>query len=341
MAVTAITKPRGVLREPRVQNPWHETLAPYARPRLGRSILDLTTSVVPYLVLQGAMVALMPVAPWLSLLLGIPAAGFALRTFIVFHDCAHGSFLPSKHGNIWLGRVLGVLVYTPFGAWKHAHAMHHASAGDLDRRGDGDLPTMTVAEYRAASRGVRIGYRLLRHPAVMFTIGPLVSMVLQPRFTNKKMRPRIRNSVRLTNLALAVLTAALCWLVGWQTILLIQAPIVVVAGGVGVFLFFVQHQFDGTYWESAESWTYVDAALRGSSYLKLPKVLQFFTGNIGFHHVHHLSARIPNYNLQAAHERSRLFDNVPVLTLRDGLRATRLKLWDEDRRQLVTFAHAA
>ncbi|MDO8212632.1 fatty acid desaturase [Conexibacter sp. CPCC 206217] len=321
-------------------NPWRKALAPYATPRLDRGVVDLATSIVPYLLLAAAMVALAPVSPLLTLALALPAAGFLLRTFIVFHDCAHGSFLPSKRANQWLGRVLGVVVYTPFGAWRHSHAMHHASAGDLDRRGHGDVLTMTVAEYHAASRVRRLAYRLIRHPAVMFTLGPFVAMALLPRLTTPSARPRIRNSVVLNDLVLAIAIAAFCVVLGWQTFLLVQVPIVALAGGAGVWLFFVQHQFEDVYWESAEEWSYADAALRGSSYLRLPKLLQFFSGNIGLHHVHHLSARIPNYNLQAAHDDNDVFHSVPQLTLWQGIRATRLKLWDEHAHRLVTFAQA-
>jgi omega-6 fatty acid desaturase (delta-12 desaturase) len=321
-------------------SPWRKTLAPYMRPRLDRSLLDVATSVVPFLLLLAAIVALVPVSYPLALLLMIPAAGFQVRTFIVFHDCTHGSFLPSKRANKWLGRVLGVMVWQPFGAWRHSHAIHHASAGDLDRRGEGDVRTMTVAEYRDAPWSVRLGYRAFRHPALMFTLGPLIVMMLSPRIPSLSARPRIRNSVLLTDLALAVVVAAFCLVFGWQTFLLVQLPMAVLAGGAGIWLFFVQHQFEDVYWESSDSWSYDDAALRGSSYLKLPKVLQFFSGNIGLHHVHHLSARIPNYNLQAAHDDNEVFHSVPVLTLWQGLRATRLKLWDPDANRLVTFGEA-
>ncbi len=316
---------------------WRVALAPYERASTVRALRDLATSVVPFLALVAAAVALAPVSVVAALLVLVPAAGFQLRTFIVFHDCAHGSFLPSRRANRWIGRVLGVLVWTPFGAWKHSHAAHHATAGDLDRRGHGDVPTMTVREYRDASWIARLGYRLFRHPAVMFTIGPFVAMMIVPRFPLPGSRKRVRNSVLLNDLALVLAVAGFCLLFGWQTFLLVQVPLTVLAGGAGVWLFFVQHQFEDAYWERGEEWSYRDAALRGSSYLRLPPLLRFFTGNIGLHHVHHLSARIPNYHLQAAHDDNDVFHSVPVLTVRDGIRATRLKLWDEDERQLVPF----
>jgi len=312
----------------------------YARPRLGRSLVDLVTSVLPYLGLTVLMYLMLDVSYLVVLALALPAGGFLLRTYILFHDCAHGSFLPGKRANAWLGRVLGILVYSPFQAWRHSHAVHHASAGDLERRGVGDLPTLTVAEYRARPWPGRLGYRLFRNPLVMFGIGPVYALILQPRLVPRSARPRNRHSVIGTNVALAVLVAALCWLVGWREFLLVQAPTALLAGSAGVFLFYVQHQFEDAYWESSEHWSYEDAALRGSSYLRLPRVLQFFTGNIGLHHVHHLSARIPNYNLQRAHDENAVFHSVPTLSLWDGLRTVRLKLWDEDRKRMVTFAEA-
>jgi acyl-lipid omega-6 desaturase (Delta-12 desaturase) len=321
-------------------NFWAEALAPYARPSMTRSIGGLLTSVVPYLGLLVAMYYSLQVSYLLTLAIGVLAAGFLLRTYIVFHDCSHGSYLPTKRGNLWLGSILGVLVFAPFANWRHNHAVHHATAADLDRRGQGDVPTLTITEYNAKAWRARLGYRLFRNPLVMFGLGPLFAMILAPRIMPRSPRPRIRRSVHGTNLALAVLIIGGCLLVGWRNFLLIQAPPALLAGSAGIWLFYVQHQFEDTFWERNTEWTYADAALRGSSYLKLPKVLQFFTGNIGLHHVHHLNSRIPNYNLQAAHDANPIFHEVPTLSLWDGLRAVRLKLWDEDARRLVTFAGA-
>jgi acyl-lipid omega-6 desaturase (Delta-12 desaturase) len=320
--------------------PWRDVLAPYARPRLGRSLLDIATSVVPYLALSLLMYLALDVSYLLVLAIAVPTAGFLLRTYIIFHDCAHGSFLPSKRANVWLGVALGLVVYHPFLSWRHSHAVHHATAGDLDRRGVGDVLTLTVAEYQASPWRRRLGYWLFRHPLVMFGIGPIWALMVQPRLVGPSARPRIRRSVIATNIALAALVGAICLLVGWREYLLVQMPTALLAGSAGVWLFYVQHQFEDTYWQSADDWSYADAALQGSSYLKLPKLLQFFTGNIGLHHVHHLSTRIPNYNLQRAHDRNPIFHDVPTLSLWDGLRAVRLKLWDEDRGRLVTFAEA-
>ncbi len=319
---------------------WRDILRPYTRPRVSRSLLDLATSVVPYLALLVAMYLALDVSYLLVLALAVPAAGFLLRTYIVFHDCSHGSFLHTKRANAWLGTTLGLIVYSPFMSWRHNHAVHHATSGDLDRRGVGDVPMLTVAEYEALSPRGRLGYRLFRNPLVMFGIGPIWSLVVAPRIVSKTARPRIRRAVMATNVALTVLVIAACALVGWQAFLLIQVPCVMLAGAAGVWLFYVQHQFEDAYWQDAEGWSYADAAMRGSSYLRLPKVLQFFSGNIGFHHVHHLSARIPNYNLQRAHEDNPVFHDVPTLSLWDGVRAVRLKLYCEQRGRLVTFAQA-
>jgi omega-6 fatty acid desaturase (delta-12 desaturase) len=319
---------------------WHEALAPYARPRLARSLLDVATSVVPYVALSVLIYATLGVSYLLTFALAIPAAGFLVRTFIVFHDCAHGSMLPTKRANAYLGAVLGLMVFAPFRRWRHDHAVHHATSGDLERRGVGDVLTLTVTEYRARSWRGRLGYRLIRNPLVMFGFGPVFAMIVGPRLPASGARRRMRNSVLATDAALAAAVGGLCLLMGWQQFLLVWAPSALLAGSVGIWLFYVQHQFEDAYWQNAGDWDYADAALRGSSYLKLPKVLQFFTGNIGLHHVHHLNARIPNYNLQAAHDNNPILHDVPTLSLWDGLRAVRFKLWDEESGKLVTFAQA-
>jgi acyl-lipid omega-6 desaturase (Delta-12 desaturase) len=295
---------------------------------------------VPYLALSVAMYFALDVSYWLVLALSVPAAGFLVRTYILFHDCAHGSFLPWRRANAWLGGVCALLVWTPYQRWRHQHAVHHATSGDLERRGVGDVPTLTVAEYEALPWRGRLAYRLFRNPVVMFGFGPLWAMIISPRWVSRSARPRIRRSVLRTNLALAVVIGALCWLVGWREFLLVEMPAALLAGSAGVWLFYVQHQFEDAYWQSSEDWSYADAALRGSSYLKLPKPLQFFSGNIGLHHVHHLSTRVPNYNLQRAHDENPIFHDVPTLSLWDGLRCVRLKLWDEERRRLVSFREA-
>jgi acyl-lipid omega-6 desaturase (Delta-12 desaturase) len=317
-----------------------QMLVPYTRPRLIRSLADLGTSIVPYLALLALLDITLGVSFVLTAALIVLAAGFQVRTFVVFHDCAHGSLFRSRLANRWVGRFAGLLVLSPYSRWRHDHAVHHATSGDLERRGVGDIIKLTVAEYRSRSRRGRLAYRAVRSPLVMFGLGPIVAMVIGPRIPTRAQRPRMRNSVLCTNVALAALTGVLCWLLGWERFLLIWAPAAMLAGAVGIWLFYVQHQFEDAYWQSAEAWSYADAALCGSSYLKLPKLLQFFTGNIGLHHVHHLSARIPNYNLERAHRENPVFHGVPTLSLLDGLRATNLKLWDQSTRRLITFGQA-
>jgi omega-6 fatty acid desaturase (delta-12 desaturase) len=319
---------------------WRVVLAPYARADLRRSLVDIVTSVVPYLGLLAGMYFLLDVSVWLVLAVSVLAAGFLVRTYILFHDCAHGSFLPWSKANEWLGAACGLLVFTPFQRWRHQHAVHHASSGDLDRRGVGDLLTLTVAEYLALPWRRRLGYRLFRNPIVMFGLGPIWAMILQPRFVSRSERPRIRRSVWRTNVVLGAVIGPLCWLLGWERFLLVEAPSALLAGAIGVWLFYVQHQFEDAYWQSSESWSYDEAALRGSSYLRLPRVLQFFTGNIGLHHVHHLSTRIPNYNLRRVHDAHPEFAQVPTLSLYDGIRCLKLKLWDQQSGRLVTFRNA-
>jgi acyl-lipid omega-6 desaturase (Delta-12 desaturase) len=315
-------------------------LRPYAEPRLARSLLDILTSAVPYLGVSLVMYLTIGVSPWLAFALAPLAAGFLLRTYIVFHDCAHGNFLRSRRGNLWLGTVMGLLVLTPFLRWRHDHAVHHATAGDLDRRGVGDLPTLTVREYQERSPRGRMAYRLFRSPLVMFGVGPVFAMVVGPRLVARDARPRMRRSVLGTDVALAAIVIPLCLAIGWRDFLLVWAPASLLAGAVGIWLFYVQHQFEDAYWQQSAEWDFTDSALRGSSYLRLPRILQFFTGNIGLHHVHHLNARVPNYNLQRAHDENAVFHDVPTLSLWDGLRAVRLKLWDERAGRLVTFAEA-
>jgi omega-6 fatty acid desaturase (delta-12 desaturase) len=320
--------------------PEREALAELAQPSMTRGLLAVATSAVPYVILSIIMVLTINSTVVPTLLLIVPAAGFLVRTFVMFHDCTHGSLLPGKRANMWFGRVLGLFVLAPFARWRHDHAIHHGSSGDLDRRGVGDIVTLTTEEYLARPPKARRAYRIVRHPLVMFGVGPIIAMIVGPRIATRAQRPRLRHSVLLTDLALLVIATTLVLLLGWQTLLVVWAPPALLAGSAGIWLFYVQHQFDDAYWRRADDWSYAAAALQGSSYLRLPRVLQFFTGSIGLHHVHHLNARIPNYNLQRAHDENPVFHDVPTLSLRDGLRATRLKLWDEERGRLVGFRDA-
>jgi acyl-lipid omega-6 desaturase (Delta-12 desaturase) len=320
--------------------PGRQVLASYAQPRLPRSLLDIGTSVVPYVLLSVLLYVTLGVSVLLTVALMVLAGGFLVRTFVVFHDCTHGSLFPSKRANRWVGRLAGLLVLSPFARWRHDHAMHHASSGDLERRGVGDIVTLTVAEYRARSWRGRLAYRVVRNPLVMFGLGPIIAMIVGPRIATRSQRPRMRHSVLGTDAVLLVVGAGLFWLADWEKLLLVWAPPAMLAGSVGIWLFYVQHQFEDAYWQNAADWSYADAALRGSSYLRLPRLLQFFTGNIGLHHVHHLNARIPNYNLQRAHDENPIFHQVPTLSLLDGIQAVNLKLWDQHGGKLVTFTEA-
>jgi omega-6 fatty acid desaturase (delta-12 desaturase) len=312
----------------------------HAQPRLGRSLLELCTSALPYLALSLLSYRLLRISPLLSLAMVLPLTGFLLRTFIMFHDCTHGALWRSRRANAYVGSFLGFLVLAPFRRWRHDHAVHHATSGDLERRGVGDVPTLTVAEYWAKPWRGRLAYRIFRHPLVMFGLGPIVAMMIGPRIPTRAQRPQMRRSVIRTDFAIALVVGALCWWIGPGAFMLVWAPPALLAGAAGIWLFYVQHQFEDAYWQHSDGWDYADAALQGSSYLKLPRVLQFFTGNIGLHHVHHLNARIPNYNLQAAHDGCDALQGVPMLSLMDGIRAVKLKLWDEDGGKLVTFAQA-
>jgi omega-6 fatty acid desaturase (delta-12 desaturase) len=319
---------------------WREQLAPYADSDRRRSTIDVLTSAVPYVLLTALMYLALDVSYLLVLAIAIPASGFLLRTFIVFHDCSHGSFLSSRRANAWVGMACGLLVYSPFHSWRHEHAVHHATSGDLDRRGMGDVDTLTAAEYLSKPWYGRLGYRLMRNPLVMLGLGPIWALMLEPRLVPGWARPRFAAKILATDAALIVLVGGLVLLFGWQSVLLVQLPTAMLAGGAGVWLFYVQHQFEDVYWERQESWSFAQSALQGASHLKLPKLLQWFTGNIGLHHVHHLSARIPNYNLQRAHDENPIFHDVPTLSLWDGILSLRLKLYDEEHRRLVTFADA-
>jgi acyl-lipid omega-6 desaturase (Delta-12 desaturase) len=294
-----------------VAAPWRAAISVYARPRAARALLDLATSVVPYLGLLLVTAFALNVSVLLALALAPLTAGFLLRTFIAFDDCARGSMFPSRRANRAVGTVLGLLLYTPFATFAHTHAVHHATAGNPDRRGIGDLQTLTVEEYRARSGRGRLGYRLFRNPIIMFGLGPILSFVLLPRLVHKGMRPRLRRAVMWTNVIVLLLVGAACVWIGPVEYLLVQWPAAWLAGSAGIFLFYVQHQFDGAHWTSAESWSFADAAIRGSSYLRLPAILRFFSGNIGYHHVHHLSVRVPNYKPAPRSRRDRAVPRRP------------------------------
>jgi omega-6 fatty acid desaturase (delta-12 desaturase) len=316
---------------------WQKIVLKYARPDLRKSIWQIVNSVLPYIILWILMVKSLEYSYWITLLLSILAGGFMIRIFIIFHDCGHGSFFRSTKVNVIVGKIMGILTFTPYYPWHNQHGAHHATAANLDKRGMGDVWTMTVDEYITSSRWKKLVYRIFRNPFILFTIGPVYVIFIRNRFTVNKMNLQEKKSIWFTNIALLIFTVAISLVTGLKGFLLIQLPILFFSHSVGVWLFYIQHQFDDVSWERQEEWDYKTAAITGCSFLKLPAVFQWFTGNIGYHHVHHLSSRIPNYNLQACHDENGIFDEVRPLVLFSTFGALYLSLWDEPRRQLTSF----
>ncbi|MCI0609263.1 MAG: fatty acid desaturase [Anaerolineae bacterium] len=313
---------------------WQGIVSKYAYPETWRSLWQVFNTLVPFLVMWYLAYRSLAVGYWLTLLLIIPTAGFMARLFIIFHDCCHGSFFKTMKANDRLGLILGVFVFTPFYEWKHSHAIHHATAGDLDRRGIGDVYTMTVEEYLAAPWHKKLGYRILRNPMFLFTISSFFVFVLFHRFWGPAAGKREKSSVIWTNIALAAVSGWIMLEIGWAAFLLIQVPLMLFVSSAGVWLFYVQHNFEPTYWERHTDWEFFNAGMDGSSFYKLPKVLQWFTGNIGFHHIHHLSPKIPNYKLEECHNENPAFQIEP-LTFRQSLSSLFFRLWDEKEKMLV------
>jgi omega-6 fatty acid desaturase (delta-12 desaturase) len=320
--------------------PWAKILARYGAPDPKRSVLELLFTAVPFLLLWALMLyGLEGYGYWASLPLALPAAGFLVRLFLIQHDCGHGSFFRRRSSNDGIGRIIGVLTLTPYDYWRRTHAVHHATTGNLDRRGMGDVPLLTVAEYRALSRWRRIAYRLSRNPLVLLGLGPLFLFVLKYRLPAGLMRDGkgVWISAMSTNFAIAAIVVGMCALVGIQDFLLVQIPITVLAGSAGVWLFYVQHQFEDTYWARQGAWSFHAGALQGATHYELPGVLRWFTANIGIHHVHHLASRIPSYRLREALADHPELSDVGRLTLLQSLRCFRLALWNEESRSLVGF----
>jgi Fatty acid desaturase len=316
---------------------WKAIVALYQKPSTWRALWQIIDSLVPYVLLWCLMYWSLSVSWWITLPLAVLASGFLIRIFIIFHDCGHGSFFKSQLANDTVGFIAGVITFTPYYHWRWEHAVHHAGSGDLDKRGTGDIWTMTVQEYLESSRWKRFAYRLARNPIVLFVIAPIFLFLIRQRFPSPGASKRERESVQWMNLAILGMVAGLIWIFGFKSYLLIQLTITGVGGAIGIWMFYVQHQFEGVYWERGEDWDYTAAALQGSSFYKLPKILQWFSGNIGFHHIHHLSPRIPNYNLERCHKADPLFQNVPSVTLLSSLKALTFRLWDEPLRQLVGY----
>jgi omega-6 fatty acid desaturase (delta-12 desaturase) len=320
---------------PAARAEWRDIVARYQQPSVRRSVTQLS---VTLLALGGSFVAMhfaMRFSYALALALSLVAAGFLVRTFIIMHDCGHGSFFRSRRANDLVGFVTGALTLTPYGQWAKDHAIHHATSGRLDKRGYGDIETLTVEEYRSLGRLGRIKYRFYRNPAVLLVLGPLWLVAKQRIHTPGSGGRREIVGVHLTNAAIVSALAAACLLVGPLKVLAIYAPTVFFAAAGGIWLFYVQHQYEWTYWAAGKEWDYARAAVAGSSFYRLPRVLDWMTGSIGFHHVHHLSPRIPNYYLRRAHEENPYFHQAHRLTLRESVHAFSLKLWDEDRGCMV------
>ena len=314
-----------------------EVVKRYNKPNTGKSIWQLINSLGPYLLLWYLMYLSLEISYWITLGLAVIAAGFLVRIFIIFHDCGHGSFFKSKRANRIIGTILGSLVFTPYDRWHQSHAIHHATVGNLDKRGVGDVWTLTMEEFQQLSKFRRSIYRIYRNPVVLFGIGPILLFVLWFRFTMKKMNAVEKRSIYLTNLIMVLYVLGLILLLGWKSFLIIQLPVTYISTAAGVWLFYVQHQYENVIWTRQEDWDYRKIAMEGSSYLKFPKILQWFSGNIGFHHIHHLSPMIPNYNLEKCHKENEMFSSIKPVTFIPSIKTMSLRLWDEKNGQLISF----
>lgn len=320
---------------------WRSAVAEFQKSHAGKSTWQLLNSLLPYILLWYLMYLSLGWSYWVTLLLAIPAAGLTVRLFIIQHDCGHGSFFKSRKLNDRTGILCSIFTLTPYHYWKLNHNIHHANAGNLEERGIGDIYTMTVSEYLALSKWGRFKYRLYRNPLVLFIIVPTFLFLIMYRFPTvraKVLKPTYP-SVYYTDVMLLVLFLLLGWWIGFLNLLAIQLPITIIASTAGLWLFYVQHQYEDTYWADNENWDFALAAIEGSSFYKLPKVLQWFTGNIGFHHIHHLSPKIPNYNLEKCHKSSPELQKAKTLTLRTSLKSILLALWDENQKKLVSFRY--
>src|SRR5262245_3092779 len=336
--MAATSQRREKMRATRVppRERWKQELAPYLVVDERRSLGQIASVVLPYLAIWTTAALIEPSAP-VALALGLAATVFLTRMYSVFHDLAHNSLFKSRRSNTRWGHLLGFLLFTPYRWWQRQHAIHHAHTGDLDHRGVGEINTMTVAEYGSASRLRRLGYRLYRNPLLILLVGPSLVFLFERRFPQRGMTPKILLSVTLTNLALVAWVLGWSSLVGWDTFLLIQGITLVAGGAIAGWMLYIQHQYEDTYYQAPEAWRFELAALQGSSYLEMPRPLAWVVGNANFHHVHHLSAKVPNYNLRAAHQSLPMFRRTPVVTPRTSIEAFRLKLWDTERESLVPF----
>lgn len=315
-------------------------MAPYEKSDLTRSIMQLVNTLGPFFLLWFLAYKSLSFSYVLTLGISVIAAGFLVRIFIIFHDCCHHSFFKNRKANKIVGTFTGILTIFPYHQWQHDHNVHHATSGNLDKRGTGDIWTLTVKEYQDASWSTRAAYRIYRNPIIMLGLGPIYVFLLKNRFNRKGARKNERINTYLTNAAIAGLYAFMCWAIGWEAFLMVQGPIFLISGAAGIWLFYVQHTFEDSYFEEDDKWEYVKAAVEGSSFYKLPKVLQWLTGNIGFHHIHHLSPRVPNYNLESAHYNTAELQNVPTITLSTSLKSLRFRLWDEEAQDFTGYGAA-
>ena len=314
-------------------------MGPYETTVMWKSAWQAVNTLLPYAALWYLMYLSLEVSYFLTLGLAFVTAGFLVRSFIILHDCGHGSFFKSQKANNLLGSIIGVVTFTPYDYWRYEHSVHHATSGDLDRRSVGDIWTLTVNEYLSAPLWKRMRYRCYRNPLVLFVVGPVLLFLIAYRVPLGKVDRRERRSVYRTSLAIFGVAALISALIGFKAYLLIQIPIIMIGSSAGVWMFYIQHQFEGVYWERHEKWDYLTAALEGSSFYKLPTVLRWLTGNIGYHHIHHLGPRVPNYFLKKCYDENPLFRNIKPITLWTSMRALSLHLWDEKRHELVGWRH--
>ncbi|MCC1495005.1 fatty acid desaturase [Cognatishimia sp. F0-27] len=320
---------------------WVRILAKYREPSVGRSWFELAVTIGPFVGLWALAWWSMSVSYWLTVVIALVNAGFLLRLFIIQHDCGHGAFFNNRTLSDWLGRVLGVLTLTPYDVWRRSHAIHHSAAGHLDRRGIGDVHTLTVDEYRALPWRSRMLYRLYRNPVVLFGLGPSYVFLAENRIPVCFLsQAKHWFSAMCTNAALIAALGVIFYFGGLMPILLIFLPSTILAATAGVWLFYVQHQFEHTHWEGEEEWQLQEAALHGSSHYVMPAVLQWLSGNIGIHHVHHLYSRIPFYRLPEVLRDHPVLSEHNRLTIPESLATARLHLWDEKNKRLLSFAQA-
>jgi omega-6 fatty acid desaturase (delta-12 desaturase) len=314
-------------------------ILPFASPSRGKAAWQIADTVIPYVCLWAlAIYSFKTALPnWIGILAILLAGPFLVRVFIIFHDCCHSSYFKSKWANMLVGYLAGILTSTPYRDWAEAHISHHATAGNLDRRGVGDIWTLTVEEYISAPKLKRIIYRIFRNPFFMFGVGPSYVFLVFHRFSQKGIKHKGRLSVYITNLALLTMLLLAGATIGYKTYLLIQLPVTILAATLGIWLFYVQHQYEEVYWERNNVRDSLKAALEGSSYYKLPKIAQWFSGNIGLHHIHHLNPSIPNYNLQACHDEIQKLQHIEPMGVRKSLKSLFIHLWDEDNKKLISF----